>query len=124
MKDKISNANFPMDAQGAVYHVGVKAGEVANRIVTCGDHIRLRRFAAFLDPSPRPFELVSARGFTTITGRYKGVPLSLIAIGMGVSSIDFMVREVRAVVSGDLAIIRFGSCGSLSSDLPVGSIGV
>lgn len=38
--------------------------------------------------------------------------------------VDFLVREVRAVVSGDLAIIRFGSCGSLSADLPVGSIGV
>lgn len=61
-----------MDAEGAVYHVGVKKGQVANRIITCGDPARLHRFAAFLDPSPKPFELVSSRGFTTVTGRYKG----------------------------------------------------
>lgn len=48
--------------------------------------------------------------------------MSLIAIGMGVAMVDFLVREVRAIVEGDLAFIRFGSCGSLSKDLPVGSI--
>lgn len=26
MKDKISDANFPMDAEGRVYHVGVRSG--------------------------------------------------------------------------------------------------
>ncbi|ORY88946.1 nucleoside phosphorylase domain-containing protein [Leucosporidium creatinivorum] len=124
MKATMHDANFPKDSSGAVYHIGVKPGEVANRIVTCGDPIRLRRFATFLDPSPKPFELVSSRGYTTITGCYKGVPISLIAIGMGVAMVDFLVREVRAVVSGDLAIVRFGSCGSLSPELPVGSIGV
>jgi len=71
MKATITDANFPKDSAGAVYHVGVKPGEVANRIVTCGDPVRLRRFASYLDPSPKPFELVSSRGYTTITGRYK-----------------------------------------------------
>lgn len=37
---------------------------------------------------------------------------------------DMMVREVRQVVQGDLRIIRFGSCGSISHDLSVGSIAV
>lgn len=90
--------------------------------MTAGDPARVRRFAAFLDQTPKPFELVSARGFVTITGRYKGVPVSLCAIGMGVSSLsvrrrrlmrsvgypncDFLVRETRAVVEGDMAFIR------------------
>lgn len=114
--------------QGHVHHVGVRAGQVANRIITVGDPARLRRFARFLDPDPKPFENVSARGYTVITGRYKGVPVSLIAIGMGasvvsyrpgkkrelngfgshagVAMVDFFVREVRAIVEGDIAIIR------------------
>ena len=37
---------------------------------------------------------------------------------------DMMVREVRAVTKGPLKIIRFGSCGSIKIDLPVGSIAV
>lgn len=68
MKVKISNANFPMDQDGASYHLGLKSGQVANRIVTCGDAARLKRFAALLDSTPVPFEFVSARGFTTVTG--------------------------------------------------------
>ncbi|BGP18447.1 hypothetical protein JCM10213_003180 [Rhodosporidiobolus nylandii] len=124
MKDKISNANFPMDAEGRVYHVGVRSGEVASRIITVGDPARLQRFKTFLDAEPIPFERTSARGYTVVTGKYKGVEVSLIAIGMGVAMVDFFVREIRAVTSGPLAIIRFGSCGSLLPSLPVGSIGV
>ncbi|GAA5899862.1 hypothetical protein JCM6882_005452 [Rhodosporidiobolus microsporus] len=124
MKDKISNANFPMDAEGRVYHVGVKAGQVANRLITVGDPARLHRFKTFLDAEPVPFEHTSARGYTVVTGKYKGVEVSLVAIGMGVAMVDFFVREVRAVTTGELAIIRFGSCGSLLPSLRVGSIGV
>ncbi|GAA6010658.1 hypothetical protein JCM10207_007789 [Rhodosporidiobolus poonsookiae] len=124
MKDKISNANFPMDAEGRVYHVGVKSGEVSNRLITVGDPARLHRFKAFLDAEPVPFEKTSARGYTVVTGRYRGVPVSLVAIGMGVAMVDFFVREVRAVTTGELAIIRFGSCGSLLPTLRVGSLGV
>jgi len=29
--------------------------------------------------------------------------------------VDFFVREVRAVVDGELAIIRMGSCGTIGS---------
>lgn len=38
--------------------------------------------------------------------------------------IDFFVREARAVVEGDVAIIRFGSCGSLDPSFGCGSLGV
>ena len=38
--------------------------------------------------------------------------------------IDFFVREARAVVEGDIAIVRFGSCGSLDPSFGCGSLGV
>ncbi|KAF9404655.1 hypothetical protein BGZ94_004020 [Podila epigama] len=127
----MSNANFPMDAEGRTYHVGVKRGELANRVLTVGDPARAMVLARFLDgvdantpaktvPS-NLFSHASHRGFLTITGRYKGIPISIVAIGMGVSMMDFFVRECRAVVDGPMVIIRFGSCGSLS-DAAVGDI--
>ncbi|KAG9060932.1 hypothetical protein KI688_007890 [Linnemannia hyalina] len=127
----MSNANFPMDAEGRTYHVGVKRGELANRIITVGDPARaivLSRTLDGVDPSA-PVKSISAnlfshashRGFLTITGRYKGTPVSIVAIGMGVSMMDFFVRECRAVVDGPMTIIRLGSCGSLS-DAKVGDI--
>ncbi|CAG8538582.1 3527_t:CDS:2 [Diversispora eburnea] len=99
MKDKLLNANFPKTAEGRVYHVEVKRGEVANRIITVGDPSRAQLFAEWLDKDTPIFRCNSARGFFTLTGKYKGVPVSIMGIGM--------------VLDGQLIIIRFGSCGTI-----------
>jgi hypothetical protein len=39
----ISDANFPKDNEGRSYHVGVKAGEVANNIITGSPCITISR---------------------------------------------------------------------------------
>ncbi|SCZ88970.1 BZ3500_MvSof-1268-A1-R1_Chr1-1g00864 [Microbotryum saponariae] len=121
----IKDANFPVDAYGATYHVGIRPGQIANRILTVGDPARLAKIANLFDSSPKPFQLTSRRGFVTLTGRYRGVPVSVMAIGMGIANMDFFVREARAVVEGDLAIIRLGSCGTLDDEiLKVGDVNV
>ncbi|KAG8906221.1 hypothetical protein FRB99_007367 [Tulasnella sp. 403] len=121
MKGLFNDANFPRTAEGRVYHLGLRQGEVANRILTVGDPARARRVAELLDTTPTPFVLQSERGFLTITGTYNGTPVTIIAIGMGIANMDFFVRECRECVLGDMAIIRLGSCGGLAHDLPVGS---
>ncbi|KAK7052559.1 uridine phosphorylase [Favolaschia claudopus] len=121
MKDTLTDANFPRTADLRVYHLGLRPGEVANRIVTVGSPSRARTVASHFDTTPKPFELASERGFLTITGRYKGVPVSVVSIGMGHPNVDFFVREVRECLSGDMLIIRLGSCGGLI-DVPVGSV--
>lgn len=42
----------------------------------------------------------------TITGRFKGVPLSILSVGMGSPNVDFFIREVRECLSGDMIVIR------------------
>ncbi|KAJ1977557.1 hypothetical protein H4R35_002246 [Dimargaris xerosporica] len=111
----MTTANFPVDPEGRTHHVGVRRGEVANRIVTVGDKARARTLALLLDQgtaSDARFVHESPRGFYTVTGTYHGVPVSIVAIGMGMAMMDFFVREVRAVVEGPMAIIRLGSCGT------------
>ncbi|KAI0770893.1 purine and uridine phosphorylase [Trametes elegans] len=121
MKDRIVDANFPRTLDQRVYHLGLRAGEVANRIITLGAPSRAHAIASYLDPTPTPFTLTSERGFTTITGRYKGVPVSIVSIGMGHPNADFFVREVRECLNGDMVVVRLGSCGGLI-DVPVGSV--
>ncbi|KIK00823.1 hypothetical protein K443DRAFT_99749 [Laccaria amethystina LaAM-08-1] len=121
MKDTLTDANFPRTADLRVYHLGLRPGEVANRIITVGSPSRAKAIAAFLNDTPQPFALSSERGFLTITGRYKSVPISVVSIGMGSPNMDFFVREVRECLSGDMAIVRLGSCGALV-DAPVGSV--
>jgi len=48
--------------------------------------------------------------------------VSVVAIGMGVSMMDFFVRESRAVIDGPMAVVRFGTCGGLTKEAPTGSI--
>ncbi|KAJ3131404.1 hypothetical protein HK101_004723, partial [Irineochytrium annulatum] len=80
--------------------------------------------ATLLDPTPTPSRISSKRGFVTITGAYHGIPVSIVSIGMGVAMMDFFVREVRAVVEGPMAVIRFGSCGGIAERARVGDIAV
>jgi len=122
MKDTLTDANFPRTADGRVYHLGIRAGEVANRIITVGPPSRARSIARLLSADPPPFSLESERGFLTITGLYNEVPISIIAIGMGAANADFFMRETRECVTGDMVIVRLGSCGGLLDALPVGSI--
>jgi len=117
----VSDANFPRDPEGRVYHLGVKSGEVANRILSVGDAGRAKLIAGFLD-DPQNVLIISNRGFIVFTGTYNNVPISIIATGMGVAMIDFVVRECRAVVEGTMVIIRFGTCGTLQPTIPIGSI--
>ncbi|GJJ08961.1 hypothetical protein Clacol_003181 [Clathrus columnatus] len=122
MKDQLLDANFPKTSEGRVYHLGVKVGEVANRIITVGPPSRAKSIAKLLSTDPPPFILESERGFLTITGLYNNVPISIVAIGMGAPNADFFLREVRECVIGDMIVVRLGSCGGLRESLPVGSI--
>ncbi|KAI9023408.1 purine and uridine phosphorylase [Hyaloraphidium curvatum] len=110
-----ADANFPLDDAGRTYHVGLKRGEVCNRILTVGDTTRALQIATHLDAHPQPFAHTSKRHFTTVTGRFRGVPVSILAIGMGGPNMDFFVREVREVVDGPMAVIRLGTCGCVGS---------
>jgi len=122
MKDTITDANFPRTAEGRVYHLGLARGELADRVLTVGDPSRARTLSQHFDgDSGDLLEVASERGFLTFTGTYKGVPMSIVAIGMGFANMDFFIREGRECANGDMFIIRFGSCGCLT-DLPVGSI--
>ena len=95
---------------------------MANRIITVGAVSRLEKIAQFLDEGSIRFKHTSPRGFTTVTGTYNQVPVSIVAIGMGISMMDFFVRETRNILDGPLSIIRFGTCGGLSKDAPAGSV--
>lgn len=95
---------------------------MAPRVVSVGDPSRAAVLAGFFDKPADTNVLSTNRGFTTYTGTFRGVPVSVIATGMGLAMADFMLREVAAVVSGPIAVVRFGTCGTLDPTLPVGSM--
>ena len=81
-KRDMTDANFPTDAEGRTYHIGVKRGEVANRVLSVGPERRALLLAEYLEPASPGGDLLmleSSRGFVTITGSYQGAPVSIIS---------------------------------------------
>jgi len=114
----ISDVNRVPLADGCVMHLGLKQGQLAQRIVSVGSLSRAQTIRQSFDDPDAAFELTSNRGFTTFTGTMHGVPVSVVATGMGFPMMDFFVREARAVTEGPLVIVRYGSCGGLSDVEP------
>jgi len=122
-----SDTNGMPRAEGRMLHLGLTDGELANRVVVVGHNSRAELLASFLKPE-KPggelFTLASDRGFLTYTGLIEGTKMSVVSIGMGMTMMDFFLREARSVVKGPMAVVRFGTCGVLQSSVKVGSISV
>eukprot|EP00702_Spironucleus_salmonicida_P006383 EST47674.1 Phosphorylase superfamily protein [Spironucleus salmonicida] len=117
----MKNANFPVDADNRTYHLYLKRGEVAPRVITVGDLSRALLFAK-LPGFKIMFVRQAPRLFTTITGTYKDVPVTIIVSLMGIPNMDFTVRELRYVIEGPMSMIRIGSCGSPAPFTKVGDL--
>lgn len=106
---------------GSIYHLGLKKGEIFERILTVGSHSRADDIGKFLDN--HVINKVSGRLFKTISGYYKGIGVSIIAIGMGYPNADFLLREASVLLEGKkMYIIRLGTCGLFSYNLEPGTI--
>lgn len=108
------------DSEGRIQPLNCKKGDVANNIISVGDPNRAAKFKECFDEgSVKVF--VSNMIYVIYTGTYKGVPISVIATGMGFAMVDLLVIQIRAITEGPLTIIRFGTCGSLHAEVPIGS---
>ena len=50
------------------------------------------------------------------------MPVSIVSTHMGMPNMDFVVRETRAVVEGQMAIVRLGTCGALQPPASLGNL--
>jgi uridine phosphorylase len=116
----LSSVNAVPMENGCTMHLGVREGDVAARVLSVGDVGRAERLSAALLEGRRT--VTSSRGFVTHTGTFAGVPLTICATLMGFSNMDFVVRELHAVVAGPMAVLRLGTCGGLQEHVPVGTV--
>ncbi|EAY11591.1 Phosphorylase family protein [Trichomonas vaginalis G3] len=112
------------DAEDRIQPLNCKKGEVANHIISVGDPNRAKLMSESLDKDTPVIVRQSNMIFCTYTGKYKGTPVSIIATGMGFAMAELMVVQARAVVEGPMTIVRFGTCGSLHADVPIGCFAI
>ena len=95
-------------------HNTAKKGEIAKTVLMPGDPLRAKFIAeTFLTD---PVLVNNVRGVQGHTGTWKGVPVTVMASGMGIPSIGIYSWELFNFYDVD-NIIRIGSAGALQDDL-------
>lgn len=103
----------------ATPHNNAKMGDFAKTVLMPGDPLRAKFIAeTFLDD---PKLVNNVRGVQGYTGTYKGVPVSVMASGMGIPSIGIYSYELYTQY-GVENIIRVGSAGAMREDMELGSV--
>ena len=100
-------------------HIEASPGDFAKTVLMPGDPKRSRFIAEnYLTDARLVNDLRGVQGYT---GTYKGVPVSVMASGMGIPSISIYSHELFTLYNVD-HIIRVGSAGALRPDLPLGGV--
>jgi purine-nucleoside phosphorylase len=100
-------------------HINARPEDFAKTVLMPGDPLRSKFIAEnFLD---NPKLVNNVRGIHGYTGTYKGVPVSVMASGMGMPSIGIYSYELFNFFSVE-NIIRVGSAGGMSESVKVRDI--
>ncbi|HRY32970.1 MAG TPA: nucleoside phosphorylase [Bacteroidales bacterium] len=130
MLNPIGGAELILNPDGSIYHLHLRAEDVADTVIVVGDVGRVRNIS-------KHFEKLDTerqnRDFLTHTGWYKGKRITVLSTGIGADNIDIVINELDAVVNIDLLqrtpkaekrklhIIRLGTSGGLQAGIPVDS---
>ena len=97
-------------------HIASEKGQIAKTVLMPGDPLRAKFIAdTFLTD---PVLVNNVRGVQGHTGTWKGVPVTVMASGMGIPAIGIYSWELFNFYDVD-NIIRIGSAGALQDDIKV-----
>ena len=103
----------------ATPHISAEKGAFAKTVLMPGDPLRAKFIAeTYLED---PVLVNNVRGIQGYTGTYKGVPVSVMASGMGIPSMGIYSYELFHFYDVE-NIIRIGSAGGLSPNLKLRDI--
>lgn len=119
-----------INEDGSVFHLHIKPGEIADKIILVGDPGRVKTVASFFDTKEYEAE---NREFKSITGSYHGKRITVLSTGIGCDNIDIVMNELDVLANVDfdtrqekdtfhpLEIVRIGTCGGLQPHTPIGT---
>lgn len=98
-------------------HIRCREEDVAEIVLLPGDPERVTRAAQYLDEYR---EVAFNREFKTVTGKYKGVPVSITSTGIGGASAAIALEEL--IACGAKKFIRIGSAGAVQKGIEIGDL--
>lgn len=118
MSENRHSAEVPETTDKRQYHTAVAPGDVAPYILLCGDPARAYQVAELFDDARKP---ITHREYVTITGKYKGVDVTVMATGMGPDNTEMAVVEISQIMKSP-TFVRIGTCGGLQKHIDVGDL--
>jgi len=118
IKKTFKSAEIVSTAEGRQYHIGCAPGDVAPNILLCGDPKRAHRVASYFENAREP---ITSREYVTITGEYNGLPMTVMATGMGPDNTEIAFVELFQIVESP-TLIRIGSSGALKEDIKLADL--
>ena len=118
---------------GKVLHLGLAKGQLAANVFLVGDPARAGLVANRFDATTSE---VRNREYVTLTGSYRGMPVSVIGTGIGVDNVEIALVEAYSVHAFDFAskehkpglpplkIIRIGTSAGVQDDVEPGTLAI
>ena len=119
-----------INEDGSVFHLHLKPGQVADKVILVGDPGRVETVASFFDSIECE---ANNREFKSITGSFQGKRITVLSTGIGCDNIDIVMNELDVLMNVDfntrqekdnhhsLDIVRIGTCGGLQPHTPIGT---
>lgn len=92
-------------------------GDLNERALVCGDPARAEEISKLLDD---PVCLNRNREYFSFSGKWKGVPISVVSHGVGCAGASFAFESMMKI--GVKVIIRVGTCGGMQDGIDAGKI--
>ena len=99
------------------YHIQLKEGDIADFVILPGDPGRVDFIAKHFDDAK---EIAFNREYKTVTGTYKGRPVSVTSTGIGCPSAAIAIEELANI--GAKTLVRLGTSGAMQEHTRVGDL--
>jgi len=128
---KFPNTELILTPENRVYHINLKAEDIADNVIVVGDQNRVAQISKYFSKIDFKTE---HREFVTHSGIFNGKRITVLSTGIGPDNIDIVLNELDAAVNinpekrelnptlRSLNIIRLGTSGALQADIPVNGL--
>lgn len=127
----LSQDSLIINADGSVYHLGLKPEQIAEKVIFVGDPERVPKVSAYFDSIEH---IVQRREFITHTGYIGNTRISVLSTGIGTDNIDIVLNELNILWNIDFntrthkthhcagLILRLGTTGTVHEEVNIGDI--
>lgn len=114
---EVNKASAPKATNAGVYHLELKQGDVPDYVLIPGSPERTLKLAEHWQDV---VEVAHKREYKTVSGTYKGTPISATSTGIGGPSSEIALNELNKV--GVHTAIRVGTTGCIVPDFNLGDL--